>query len=389
MRFIHTSDWHLGRKLHNQELLDYQREFCDWLLATAHEQQAAAVVVAGDIYDRALPPVEAVQILDETVAAFARSDVALILTSGNHDSAVRLSYGGRVMADSGVHLRTDVPGITEPVVLADEYGEVGFYGIPYLLPDAVRVELEADRSHEAVLKAAADRIRADASQRGLERTVVMAHAFIVGGSANPEVSESERDIRVGGVADASAAVFAGFNYAALGHLHGPQTVSVADSDTVVAYSGSPLAFSFSERNHAKSVTLVEIDGTGAVSMDRLPVPVGRGMRQEQGDLAELLVQAADDPGDVDAWLKVILTDNVRPESPMERLRAVWPNTIALDFQPAGALADTELTPLGRIERQSPTQVTKDFMEFHTGEKPDQVRVELIDGVVTASGQEGN
>ncbi len=387
MKFIHTSDWHLGRKLHNQELLDYQREFCKWLLATAQEQQAAAVVVAGDIYDRALPPVEAVQILDETVAAFAKSDVELILTPGNHDSAVRLSYGGKVMADSGVHLRTDVPGITQPVVLSDEHGDVGFYGIPYLLPDAVMAELEADRSHEAVLAAAAERIRADAGERGLERTVVMAHAFIKGGSAKAEESESERDISVGGIADASAAVFDGFNYTALGHLHGPQTVSLAESDTIVAYSGSPLAFSFSERNHTKSVALVKINGTGTVSVERLPIPVGRGMRQEKGNLEELLAQAADDPGDTRAWLKVILTDNVRPESPMERLRGVWHNTIALDFQPAGAAGETELAPLGRLERQNPTLVTKEFMEFHTGAEPDQVRSDLIDGVVTASGEE--
>ena len=291
------------------------------------------------------------------------------------------------MADSGVHLRTDVPGITDPVVLADEHGDVGFYGIPYLLPDAVRDELEADRSHEAVLTAAAERVRNDASQRGLERTVVLAHAFIKGESAEAEKSESERDISVGGIADASAAVFDGFNYVALGHLHGPQTVSLAESDTVVAYSGSPLAFSFSERHHVKSVTLVEVNGTGTVTVDRLPVPVGRGMRQEKGNLEELLAQAADDPGDTSAWLKVILTDNVRPESPMERLRGVWHNTIALDFQPGGDVGGTELAPLGRLERQNPSQVTKDFMEFHTGEEPDQVRSELIDDVVAASAQE--
>ena len=192
------------------------------------------------------------------LAAFARAGIPLVISSGNHDSAVRLQYAGEVLAEAGIHLRTSIEQVTDPVLLADEAGQVGVYGIPFVLPDAVVAQLEVERSHAAVLGVLAERIRTDAAARGLDRVVVMAHAFVTGGSA----CESEREIRVGGVGDTPAEVFDGVSYVALGHLHGPQEVRLAGSPTVVEYSGSPLAFSFSERDHVKSVTVVDIDGAG-------------------------------------------------------------------------------------------------------------------------------
>src|SRR5499425_1431617 len=242
MRLIHTSDWHLGRTLHGESLLEHQAAFLDWLLGQAVTHQADAVVVAGDVYDRAVPPQDAVALLDKTLVAFARAGIPVVLTSGNHDSAIRLGFAAGLTEAAGVHLRTEVADITRPVIVPDAHGEVGIYGIPYLLPDAVMDELGAEHSHTSVLAAASARIRADASARGLSRTVVLAHALVTGA----QLSESERDIRVGGIADAPAAVLAGCCYLALGHLHGPQRVPVAGSTTTARYSGSPLAFSFAE-----------------------------------------------------------------------------------------------------------------------------------------------
>ena len=268
MRLIHTSDWHLGRRLHGQDLLGHQERFLDWLLDLATTEQADAVLVSGDVYDRAQPGADAIRLMGRTLARFVAAGVPLVVTSGNHDSTIRLQYAGEVLAGSGVHLRTELAQVDEPVLLADDLGEVAVYGIPYLMPDAVCAELEVERSHAAVLAAAVGRIRADAERRGISRVVVMAHAFITGATA----SESEREIRVGGVGDTPADVFDGVAYVALGHLHGPQEVRSGSPATRVVYSGSPLPFSFSEAAHTKSVAVVELEGSGAAQVRRVAAP---------------------------------------------------------------------------------------------------------------------
>ncbi|MGH3276891.1 MAG: metallophosphoesterase family protein, partial [Streptosporangiaceae bacterium] len=240
MRVIHTSDWHLGRSLHGESLLEHAAGFLDWLLALAGERAVDAIIVAGDIYDRAVPPPDAVTLLDTALTAFARAGLPVIMISGNHDSAVRLGFGQGLSEAAGIHLRTRIDDLARPVVLADDVGEVAIYGIPYLLPDAAATALDAERSHASVLAAAARLIRADAARRGTGRVVIAAHAFITGATS----SNSERDIRVGGIGDAPASVFGAVSYVALGHLHGPQRVAAADG-TTAGYSGSPLAFSFS------------------------------------------------------------------------------------------------------------------------------------------------
>src|SRR5499427_795331 len=380
MRLIHTSDWHLGRTLHGESLLEHQEVFLDWLLAEAVDRQAGAVVVAGDIYDRAVPPTDAVKLLDKTLVSFARARVPVVLTSGNHDSAVRLGFGAGLTEAAGVHLRTEVADIIRPVIVPDAHGEVGIYGIPYLLPDAVMDELGAERSHASVLAAAAARIREDAAGRGLSRTVVLAHAFVT----NAEPSESERDIRVGGIGDAPAAVLAGCSYLALGHLHGQQEVPVPGSSTTARYCGSPLAFSFSE-HQAKSVTLAEIDGAGNVTAELLPAPAPRPLRTVRGRLADLLARAGGDLADLaNAWVKVVLTDPSRLAAPMERLREKWPHTIALEFAPDGGLTGAE-ADLARLARTSdPAEICGSFVEYVAGAPPDQAQRTVLRDAVEAA-----
>jgi exonuclease SbcD len=380
MRLIHTSDWHLGRTLHGESLLEYQAAFLAWLLEQAVAHEAGAVVVAGDIYDRAVPPQDAVEVLDKALVAFARAGVPIVLTSGNHDSRVRLGFGGRLSEAAGVHLRTEVADITRPVILPDAHGEVGIYGIPYLLPDAVMDELGAERSHASVLAAAAARIREDAAARGLARTVVLAHAFVTGA----EVSESERDIRVGGIGDAPAAVLAGCSYLALGHLHGQQQVPVPGSSTTARYCGSPLAFSFSERQ-AKSVTLAEIDGAGNVTVQLLPAPRPRPLREVRGRLADLLARAGTDLADLaGAWVKVVLTDQSRPVAPMERLREKWPHTIAIDFAPEGGLPGAEADLARLVKASDPAEICGSFVEHVAGAPPDQAQRAVLRDAVEAA-----
>lgn len=378
MRLLHTSDWHLGRSLHGADLLVAQGEFLTWLADTAVEHAVDAVLVAGDVYDRAVPSVDAVRLLDRTLVEFAQQGIPVVISSGNHDSAVRLGFGGLLQERAGIHLRTEVGDLSRPVVLRDEYGEVGVYGVPYLLPDAVMAELEAERSHTSVLAAATARILTDAAERGLSRTVAVAHAFVTGAQA----CDSERDIRVGGIGDAPACVFEGLSYVALGHLHGPQAVPLADSATVLHYSGSPLAFSFSERDQTKSVLLVDIDGDGAVTTTPLPAPVPRPLREVRGTLDELLARADTDLADLaEAYVKAVLTDNRRPNAPMERLREKWPHTLVLDFQPEGALVGPSADLARLAQTTDPVEVCELFVHFVGGAAPDDAELVVLREVV--------
>jgi exonuclease SbcD len=381
MRLIHTSDWHLGRTLHGESLLGHQAVFLGWLLAQAVASQADAVVVAGDIYDRAVPGTDAVRLLDQALTGFARAAIPVMLTSGNHDSAVRLGFGSGLSEAAGIHLRTKVADIGRPVLVRDRHGEVGIYGIPYLLPDAVMAELGAGRSHAAVLAAAAERIRSDAASRGLTRTVVAAHALITGGQA----CASERDIRVGGIGDAPAAALAGFSYLALGHLHGQQRVEAGRG--TAGYSGSPLAFSFSERNQVKSVTLAELDAAGAVTTRLLATPVPRPLREVRGHLADLLARADGDLAALAvAWVKAVLTDQARPAAPLERLREKWPHTIALDFAPEGGLTGPDADLARLAEAADPAEICGLFVEFVAGAPPDEAQRAVLSQAVAAARQ---
>ena len=384
MRLIHTSDWHLGRTLHGESLLPYQEDFLRWLLDEAVRQQAGAVVVAGDIYDRAVPPVDAVRLLDAALLRFAQARIPVILTSGNHDSAVRLGFGAGLSEAAGVHLRTAVADLARPVLLADEHGPVAVYGLPYLLPDAVMADLGVQiRTHEAVLAEAARRIRADAAARGARRIVVAAHAFVTGGLP----AESERDIRVGGVADVPAAVFTGFSYVALGHLHGAQRAGPPPGTAggpLIRYSGSPLAFSFSEKDHVKSVTLVEIDAAGQASATALPAPVPRPLREVRGKLDDLLARGTDLGDLAGAWVKVVLTDTVRPSAPMERLREKWPHTLILDFAPEGVATGSDADLERLASATDPVEICGLFVEFTSGGPPTDAHRAVLRAAVEAA-----
>ena len=373
VRLLHTSDWHLGRTLHGASLIEHQRAFLAWLVETAVAQRVDAVLVAGDVYDRAVPPSDAVALLDEALARFAEAGVPVIISSGNHDSAVRLGFGSRLARAAKVYFRTTTADVTEPVV----FGDLGVYAIPYLLPDAVTAEWGVERSHAAVLTAAVERIRADAAERAIDRVVVLAHAFVTG--AQP--SDSERDITVGGIGDVPASIFSGLSYVALGHLHGAQQVAEG-----IRYSGSPLPYSFSERQHTKSVALVDVPASGAAAVQLIPTPVAHPMAEVTGTLEEILAAKAGPPGH--AWLRAVLTDVVRPTAPMERLRERWPNTLVIEHRPAAEATDSA-ADLARLRQTTdPVEVCAHFVEWVDSTYPDRrQRDELVDVVETVRNAE--
>jgi exonuclease SbcD len=339
MRFLHTSDWHLGRSLHRADLRDAQVAFLDHLVETARAERVDAVLIAGDVYDRAVPPVDAVSLCEQALVRLRASGARVILISGNHDSARRLGFSSALIDAAGVHLRTRSSALADPVVLDDEHGPVAVYGIPYLepavalpetsLPDDPVPEPPRIRSHTAVLGQAIARIRSDATRRGMSRTVVMAHAWVAGGAG----SDSERDISVGGVGQVPAGLFDGFSYVALGHLHGQQTL--ADH---LRYSGSPLPYSFSEAAHKKGSWLVEVGVDGKTRAERVPAPAHRRLTVLRGQLGDLLGSPAYARHETD-FLAVTLTDTARPEGAMDRLRRRFPHILTLEFRPEGVTAD--------------------------------------------------
>jgi DNA repair protein SbcD/Mre11 len=348
MRMLHTSDWHLGRSLHRADLREAQAAYLDHLADVVRSEKVDAVLVAGDVYDRAIPPVDAVALCEDGLVRLRDAGARVVVISGNHDSARRLGFGSALVDAAGVHLRTRARSLGRPVMLADRHGPVAVYGVPYLEPDAVRGELPPDpdaadpgtgngtdeggppaRGHHGVLGRAVRCIRRDAEARGGVRTVVMAHAWVAGG----EASDSERDISVGGAGRVPASLFDGFGYVALGHLHGQQTLAEH-----LRYSGSPLPYSFSEAAQAKGSWLVDLDAGGGLRVDRVPAPAFRKLTVLRGTLGDLLTSAAYD-GRAGDFVSVVLTDASRPEGAMDKLRQRFPHVLVLSFEPEGAAAE--------------------------------------------------
>lgn len=373
MRFLHTSDWHLGRSFHGQGTLEVQRAVLDELTGWVREHRVDVVLVAGDVYDQAQPRAEVVELLGRALAELRAAGAQLVLTSGNHDSAARLGFGGPLLEPGGVHLRTRVEDVDRPVVLPDPAGgTVLVYGVPYLEPRAVAGALAAEPDHPAVTASALDRVRADAARRrtalpGPVAVVVLAHTFASGAAG----SDSERDLNVGGLGTVPPSVFAGADYTALGHLHRRQAVT----DTV-RYSGSPVAYSFSEAGQTKGAWLVDLEPGGVPRVRALDHGHGHRLARLRGTLAELL----EDPSlavHEDALCQVVLTDEHRPPHPMDTVRSRFPRTLELRFEPAGAPPERERGYAARVARaESPLEVCSAFYE-HVRRRPvadDEARV---------------
>ncbi|MGO1409436.1 MAG: exonuclease SbcCD subunit D [Brachybacterium sp.] len=379
MKILHTSDWHLGRTLHKVDLHAHQAAFLDWLVDLVRAEQVDVVVIPGDVYDRAVPAVSSVTLLDGALARLADTGATVVLTSGNHDSPERLGFGRSLMR-SGIHLLTDVPGIEHPVSVEDEHGEVMFFGLPYLEPDRARTVLVGEdeaplaRSHEAVTRVALDRVRERAATRPDARTVVLAHTFVTGGDA----SDSERDLSVGGVDSVPAGVLGGIDYLALGHLHGCQDLTRLVG-APAWYSGSPLAFSFSEKNHRKSVLLVDLGEPGTpAEVRRIQTPVPRPLTELRGTLAEILARADEHGGD---WVKAVVTDPARPAHLQEQLREAFPHLLLTEYAPEGREA-REGTPVVRRE-QNPLEVMDEFLAHVTGAAPTAAEHDVLERAYTA------
>lgn len=321
MKFIHTSDWHIGRQFHNVSLLEDQRFVIDQIIEYIKTESVDALVISGDIYDRSIPPAKAVQLLDEVLNEICSvMKVPVILIPGNHDSAERVSFGSRQLKKAGLHILGNLEKITEPVVIKVAESIVNFYGIPYNDPEHVRdCYAQPVANHDEAHAFLSETIVASLDKQ--QTNVLLSHCFIDGG----DESDSERPLSIGGADRVSPQHFKAFDYVALGHLHSPQY----KGEDYIRYSGSILKYSFSEKNQKKGVTLVEVENNRLKSFNHLPLVPLRNMREIEGEIETIVEQGKTDPCAQD-YLLVRLTDKHAILNAMEKLREVYPNVLHLE-----------------------------------------------------------
>ena len=345
MRLLHTSDWHLGRTFHGESLLSEQREAVDRLVELAQDAEVDLVVIAGDLYDRAIPPADAITLFNEALVRLHDTGAKIVAIAGNHDSAARVAVADQLLEHAGVTIRGDVVRCTRPLRLDPDDGgpTVAVYPVPYLEPSLAGPLLgrlddtdgagatDASRRfrHHEVTDHATTLIRRHAASLGPVRTVVVAHTFVAGGTS----SDSERDLTVGNIDLVDTSAFDGFDYVALGHLHRDQ----AFDNGRVAYSGTPLPYSFSEERDTKSVRIVEMDTRGLCRTEVVPLGVGRPLRTLRGAFDDLLGNP--DFADAErARVRIQLTDPDLPLQAMPRLQQRFPHAVVLQHEPDGHVA---------------------------------------------------
>ncbi|EAW31842.1 putative exonuclease SbcD [marine gamma proteobacterium HTCC2143] len=369
MKFIHTSDWHIGRQFHNVSLLDDQRHVLEQIVGYIQSESVDALVIAGDIYDRSVPPAKAVELLDQFITRIcSEMNTPVILIPGNHDGAERLRFGSRQLRSAGLHILGDLKRVTEPVLITAGETTVAFYGIPYNDPETVRNLFSADvTSYDDAHSYLVDEITT--VMRNDLANVLISHCFLEGA----QESESERPLSIGGADRVSYKPCVNFDYVALGHLHSPQY----KGEEFIRYSGSILKYSFSEEKHNKGVTLVEVNDQSVTSR-HLPLQPLRDMRIIEGELQTILEQGKVDPNN-DDYLLVRLTDRHAILDPMGKLRAVYPNVLHLEKP--GMLATGEQKMNKENLQRGELEMFRDFFVQITGQPVSEEQDAAIQGVI--------
>jgi len=378
MRLLHTSDWHLGRSFHGTSLLEEQAQAMARIVELAREGEVDAVLIAGDIYDRAIPPAEAVQLFNDTLAQLQLSGAAVIAIAGNHDSHVRVSVYDPLLSALGVSIRGEVRRAQEPVLVNARRGgsPVAIYPLPFLDPAVDGPVLSIEQApattrlrHEDVTRLALERLRDDLRRRPGHRSVVVAHTFVAGS----EPCESERELSVGNVDQVSVGAFAGFDLVALGHLHRCQDLDGAR----LAYSGSPLAYSFSEQHQQKVVRLIELNGAGVPAVERVPLNVGRPLATIEGPIEELLRDPALEEA-TGARVRAILTDETLPLQARARLQRRFPHLAELRYRPLEVARAAISSRQAQVRQaRSPLELTTAFYADQQGRPARAAEAQLL------------
>ena len=367
MRFAHISDLHIGKRLHEVSLLDDQAYILEEIRKILRDGKPDAVLIAGDIYDKSAPSAEAVRLFDDFLSGLASDGQSVFVISGNHDSAARVAYGGRIMERSGVHLSAPAyEGGAHPVTLTDGHGPVDIYLLPFIKPVHVSLAFSDEKieSYTDALRVAVERMAVNPKRR----SVLVAHQFVTGA-----VRSDSEEVSVGGLDNVDAAVFAPFSYVALGHIHRPQNIG----SPRVRYSGTPLKYSFSEAGDGKSVTMAELDGKGEVSLRTIPLTPKRDLREVKGTYEELMKKENYEGTATEDYLHIVLTDEEDVPDAMRKLKTVYPNVLRLDYDNVRTRSGVVVEAAPETEEKSPLALAEEFYALQNGRPMSGAQTEYL------------
>ena len=371
MKLIHLSDLHLGKRLNNFPLLDDQEYILIKILSVINSENPDAVIIAGDIYDNSAPSAQAVSLFDSFLTKLAAGTTHVFIISGNHDSAERISFGNRLMDASGVHIAPVYDGKVCPYELKDEFGAVRFYMLPFIRPSDVRhafPDVEISSYTDAVSKAI-EAMNVDTSLRN----VLIAHQFVTGAST----CDSE-EYSVGGLDNIDASVFNPFDYTALGHIHSPQNIS---KDPLIRYCGTPLKYSISEKDQDKSVTVIELEEKGSISIREISLTPRLDLREIRGSYDEITAKSFYEGTNTQDYLRIILTDEDEIPYASNKLKIIYPNIMKLEYDNSHSRTLDQLPKLGSVENKSPADLFSEFFNKQRGTDMSDEQTELINTLV--------
>ena len=370
MRFLHLSDLHLGKRVNEFSMLEDQAYILKEILNIIDEQKVEAVLIAGDVYDKVIPSAEAVRLLDDFLTRIAARELPVFLISGNHDSAERVAFGSRLMSSRQIYLSPVFESDVEPITISDRYGEIHIYMLPFVKPSLVkRVYPEEEIiTYQDAVNAAVQHMQIDTDKRN----ILLAHQFVTGAAR----CDSE-ELSVGGLDDVDASIFDGFDYVALGHLHGPQKIG----KETVRYSGTPLKYSFSEANQKKSVVIVDVEEKGKINIQQIPFLPKHDMQEIRGTYME--VTALDFYKDMktDDYLHITLTDEEDIPDAIGKLRTIYPNIMKLSYDNLRTRAAVTVRGTAEVEEKSPMELLKEFYELQNNQPMTDEQEEIARGMM--------
>lgn len=370
MRFLHLSDLHLGKRVNEFSMLEDQAYILKEILNIIDEQKVEAVLIAGDVYDKVIPSAEAVRLLDDFLTRIAARELPVFLISGNHDSAERVAFGSRLMSSRQIYLSPVFESDVEPVTISDRYGEINIYMLPFVKPSLVkRVYPEEEIiTYQDAVNAAVQHMQIDTDKRN----ILLAHQFVTGAAR----CDSE-ELSVGGLDDVDASIFDGFDYVALGHLHGPQKIG----KETVRYSGTPLKYSFSEANQKKAAVIVDVEEKGKINIQQIPFLPKHDMREIRGTYME--VTALDFYKDMktDDYLHITLTDEEDIPDAIGKLRTIYPNIMKLSYDNLRTRAAVTVRGTAEVEEKSPMELLKEFYELQNNQPMTDEQEEIARGMM--------
>jgi exonuclease SbcD len=370
MKIMHLSDLHIGKRVNEYSMLQDQIYILKEILRIIDNEKVETVIIAGDVYDRSLPPNEALELFDEFLYQLSSRNVNVFVISGNHDSPERISYGGRMMTENKIFLSPVYNGDVKPISLNDDYGEVNFYLLPFIRPADIRRYFpdENIENYTDAVKVAIDNMNVDFS----ERNILVTHQFVTGA----ELSESE-DIIVGGTDNVSGEVFDGFDYVALGHIHREQTVGKDN----IRYCGTPLKYSFSEAKHIKSVTILDFNDKGNIEYSKIPLTPFRDMREIRGTYYELTLKSSYESTNTEDYLHITLTDEEDIPDAIGKLRSIYPNIMKLDYDNLRTRGSGTVDAIENIESKSPFELFADLFKQQNNQDMSEEQEEIMRNLI--------